>query len=624
MTLLPGTTVGRYQILEPLGQGGMATVYKAFQPSLQREVALKVLRPGYAQDAEFRERFEREAIAIAKLRHPHIVQVFDFEVAPSGEYVLAMEFLEGGTLKDRLATLLAQGRWLEPTESVRIVGEVAEALSYAHEKGIVHRDVKPSNVMLTHKDWAVVTDFGIARILGATAHTQTGVGIGTPEYMAPEQGQGASVDRRADIYSLGAMAYELLIGRVPYSADTPLAVVVAHIKDPLPLPSKVNPTIGPGVERALLKALAKDREQRFVSASAFAETLAAGLASDSKGGTLPTVVVRGAASAAATSVGAAATRGSGAAAGAMAWRSRLSLPPVLSRHPVLTGTAAGLAVLVMVGGVLAGTALRIAPAAAPRPAATAALGVPSASAAPSASSGPSASAVATLRTGPLLWSAPLDATGSAFTSPDVGGDPAASKIVMSAGAIEIDALKIGGDRGLGTQRRVPPAFVGEIDLHVRPGSDMHFSWGFRNGPSPEVGGYALVLDTLASTLQVWHNVPASNSSTLLTAPVVVPGIASGRTVTLAVVADPPRYQVYADDRLVTAFTDHALDSVASALWVGGGDGSGGQVVVTGVRAYALPTGPSGAAPGTTEATAPAIDGRSIHRPLDRSRILRAG
>lgn len=276
MTLQPGQTLGRYQILEPLGVGGMATVYKAYQPSLEREVALKVLRPGFAEDPEFFERFQREARSIARLRHPNIVQIFDFEPL-DGRYVLAMEFLEGGTLKDRVSALAADGKRLAKSETARIVGEVAEALGYGHELGIVHRDVKPSNVMLTRRDRAVVTDFGIAKIVGGEGQTQTGVGIGTPEYMAPEQGTGAKVDQRADIYSLGVMAYEMLTGRVPFVADTPLAVVLAHVRDPLPLPSTIDATVDAATERVLLKALAKDPADRYATAPEFADALRAAL-----------------------------------------------------------------------------------------------------------------------------------------------------------------------------------------------------------------------------------------------------------------------------------------------------------------------------------------------------------
>ncbi len=272
MTLQPGQTIGRYQIIEPLGVGGMATVYKAFQPSLEREVALKVLRPGFADDPEFFERFQREARSIARLRHPNIVQVFDFEPL-DGRYVLAMEYLEGGTLKERVTSLAARGERLTHKEVARIVGEVGAALGYGHELGIVHRDVKPSNVMLSERGRAVVTDFGIAKIMGGESHTQTGVGIGTPEYMAPEQGTGAKVDHRADIYSLGVMAYEMLTGRVPFTADTPLAIVLAHMRDPLPLPTTIDPSIPPASEHVLMKALAKEPADRYESATDFADAL---------------------------------------------------------------------------------------------------------------------------------------------------------------------------------------------------------------------------------------------------------------------------------------------------------------------------------------------------------------
>src|SRR5713226_4460374 len=180
MTLAPGTTLGRYQILEPLGSGGMATVYKAYEPSLDRTVALKVIRPGLAEEEGFLARFRREAQAVAKLRHPNIVHVLTFDEV-DGRYFLAMDYLEGGTLKDRIETL-DPGTLLPPAEVTSIVAQVADALSYAHEQGIVHRDIKPSNIMLSHGR-AIVTDFGIAKIVSGAQLAQTGVGIGTPEYM---------------------------------------------------------------------------------------------------------------------------------------------------------------------------------------------------------------------------------------------------------------------------------------------------------------------------------------------------------------------------------------------------------------------------------------------------------
>ena len=304
MSLASGTTLGRYQIVSPLGQGGMASVYKAFQPALDRYVALKILRSGIVDDPEQRERFEREAKAIARLRHPSIVQVFDFD-SVDGQSFIVMEFIDGGTLKTKLTELSAAGQRLPRGEAARIIGEVADALDTAHHLGIVHRDVKPSNVLLNRAGRAIMADFGIARILAASGQTQTGVGVGTPEYMSPEQGEGQPVDKQSDIYSLGVMAYELLTGRVPFKADTPLAVVLAHVRDPLPMPSTLDPSIGPDVERVLLKAMAKSPSERYASAGEFGQALATALHAASTGQTGQ--ISAAAASAAAPAAPAAAT-----------------------------------------------------------------------------------------------------------------------------------------------------------------------------------------------------------------------------------------------------------------------------------------------------------------------------
>ena len=271
MNGLIGKTLGPYQILEKIGRGGMATVYKAYQPALDRYVAVKVLPAHLAEAPGFAQRFQREAKAVAKLEHPNILPIHDFGQQEEHTY-LVMRYVEGGTLEDIMGKPI-------PLERVTpLLVQMAEALDYAHERGVVHRDVKPSNILLDPDGRPFLTDFGVARIMEATQQlTGTGVGVGTPAYMSPEQGQGRKVDRRSDVYSLGVVLYEMMTGEVPYQAETPIAVVLKHINDPLPLPRKVNPAIPEAVERVILKAMAKSPEDRFQTAREMARAIDAAL-----------------------------------------------------------------------------------------------------------------------------------------------------------------------------------------------------------------------------------------------------------------------------------------------------------------------------------------------------------
>jgi hypothetical protein len=264
---LIGHTLGQYRIVEHIGLGGMATVYKAYQPALDRYVAVKILPAYYAHEPGFAERFVREAKAVAKLIHPHVLPIHDFGQQDELSYIV-MQYVDAGTLKDML------GRPISLTMAADIVEQIAEALDYAHERGIIHRDVKPSNVLMDRGRWVLLSDFGLAKIVeGSVQLTGSGVGVGTPAYMAPEQGQGLKVDRRADIYSLGIILYEMVTGGVPYSAETPMAVVVKHITEPLPLPRTINPDVPEGVERVILKALAKTPDDRYETAGKMAAAL---------------------------------------------------------------------------------------------------------------------------------------------------------------------------------------------------------------------------------------------------------------------------------------------------------------------------------------------------------------
>jgi serine/threonine protein kinase len=271
---LEGRTLGKYRMLEPLGRGGMAQVFRAYHPQLDRYVAVKILRSDLVEEAEFLARFRREARAVAALRHPNIVQIFDFDVQDD-LYYMVMELLEGNTLKAYLNILRVQGWHLPLGEMVRIFNDVLAGLAYAHAEGIIHRDLKPANIMLTRRGQAVLTDFGIAQIIGGTQYTVSGALMGTLSYMAPEQGLDGRCDARSDIYSLGIAYYEALTGKVPFDADTPLAILMKHINDPLPLPCKLDPSIPESFERIALKALAKRPEDRFKSAAEMAEMLSA-------------------------------------------------------------------------------------------------------------------------------------------------------------------------------------------------------------------------------------------------------------------------------------------------------------------------------------------------------------
>jgi predicted Ser/Thr protein kinase len=264
---LIGATLGNCVIEGLLGEGGMARVYRAHQSHLERDVAIKVLPPYYAADPEFVERFKDEARAMAKLKHPNIVTVHDAG-AESGRLYIIMEYVNGGNLRQRIAAGLTL------PETARIVRQVASALAYAHANGVIHRDVKPMNVLMDTNGRAVLSDFGIAKLMARTASlTKVGAGVGTPEYMSPEQCSGAPADARSDIYALGVMLYEMLTGRTPFVADNYTALAHAHIYEPVPPPSQLNPRISPAVQAVVLMALEKEPSHRFQKATDMAVAL---------------------------------------------------------------------------------------------------------------------------------------------------------------------------------------------------------------------------------------------------------------------------------------------------------------------------------------------------------------
>jgi serine/threonine protein kinase len=264
---------GRYVLRDLLGQGGMASVHLAHDTVLDRPVAVKTLHTNLGNEQSFRERFRREAQSVAKLNHTNIVSVFDSgEDTIDGQLVpyIVMEYVEGRPLGDVLAADVAQFGAMPADKALRITGDVLAALAVSHEMGLVHRDIKPGNVMITKRGVVKVMDFGIARAMqsGVTSMTQTGMVVGTPQYLSPEQALGRGVDERSDLYSVGCMLFELLTGRLPFDADSPLAMAYQHVQETPPPPSSLNRALGPAVDALVARALRKNPAERFPTADA--------------------------------------------------------------------------------------------------------------------------------------------------------------------------------------------------------------------------------------------------------------------------------------------------------------------------------------------------------------------
>ena len=270
---MSGKTIGKYRIIEQISQSAMATVYKALHPQLNRIVAIKVLNRALADSPQMLERFRREARAVAALQHPHIVQLYDFDIV-DGTYYMVMEYIEGETLARRLERLSRRGRRMPLLEALRAIAQVGEALAYAHERGMLHRDVKPGNIMFRQDGSAVLADFGIAKILSApTQLTRAGEVAGTPAYMAPEQWIEEKSDHRSDVYSLGVVLYQTVTGRLPFDEDTPGRLMYKHISESPPPPRTVYPGVPAEVERIILRALAKAPANRYQTARELVDDL---------------------------------------------------------------------------------------------------------------------------------------------------------------------------------------------------------------------------------------------------------------------------------------------------------------------------------------------------------------
>ena len=276
-TWIGRTLGGRYRIDAPLGQGGMSAVYKATDPNLKRVVAIKLIHSHLSTDPAFVLRFESEAAAVASLRHPNIVQVFDFN-NDNGVYYMVLEFIPGETLQDRMKRLAENKRQLAVEDALRFTMNIADAVGYAHQRGMVHRDIKPANIMLDVHGQAILMDFGIVKILGGESHTSTGAVVGTARYMSPEIIRGEVADHRSDIYSLGVTLFEMLSGRPPFVADSAMTLMMMHLNDPVPDARGFRPDLSPDIVAILQKCLAKDRNDRYQSAAELAKDLKRALA----------------------------------------------------------------------------------------------------------------------------------------------------------------------------------------------------------------------------------------------------------------------------------------------------------------------------------------------------------
>jgi len=328
--------IGRYEIKSELGRGGMATVYKAYDPRFEREVALKVLPREMMHDPSFRIRFEREAKTIASLEHPAIVPVYDVGEEDEQPYFV-MRHMTGGSLADKIEKGPVSLR-----EAARLMDRLGPALDQAHSKGIIHRDLKPGNILFDPAGEPYISDFGIAKIAQSQSTTVTGGAIiGTPAYMSPEQAQGETIDGRSDIYALGVILYEILAGTQPYQATTPMAVVVKHITDPIPHILDTNPSLPSGIESIIEKAMAKNPDQRFSTAGEFSAALSALARGESAEEALKTATMS------VTRVQAAKTRMAGKVDATRASSPRSGISPLVFAVPIIGVIVIG---VLIVGG----------------------------------------------------------------------------------------------------------------------------------------------------------------------------------------------------------------------------------------------------------------------------------
>ena len=549
MALGAGSNLGPYRIVEQVGRGGMATVYKAFQPSLKRFVAIKVLPDFLASDPGFRARFENEAVAVASLRHPNILTVYDHRELDGVTFIVT-EFVEGGTLADQL------GKPLSVDYLIQVLGPIASALDYAHARGVLHRDLKPSNILIASDGTPILSDFGLALMMTTSAVrlTESGTILGTPEYMSPEQCEGEVMSGAADIYSLGVVAYEMLTGRVPFSAATPAAVLIAQIQNKLPPPRQINPNLPSAAETALMKALAKSPADRFHTAAEFVRAVAA---EPLQSAATPVLVA---------ATPAALPRPSG-------------FLPRLGGFLVIRFVTLVMAIIVLAvvgfGSLLVYQRI-YGPVAnqshAPPPT------TPSIAASPSPSSSP-------LAKGRLLYNSKLD--GSDVSRYQVG-DPSADTITFNSTGIHVDVHGGNGSVGGGLQYPNLAQYVTEIDFAVTPGSNLTMVWVVRSADTSH-GNMQVEVDGGRSTMHfayfepVLGSNPTPKPSVVLTGDYHIAGLQTGDRFTLAALVQPPHYVIYLGATKVFDVNDTRGSPLGVPAF--GCYGQGGVLKILGLRIY---------------------------------------
>lgn len=536
MKLGPGVQVGPYQVVEQVGRGGMATVFKAYQPALERMVALKVLPEVLAEDPQFRERFRREAVAIAKLRHPGILAVYDHGEFEDQLYIVT-EFVEGGTFASEL------GKPLGVRRTVQVLESVASALDYAHRQGVLHRDVKPSNILVNKEGSAILGDFGLARMMAPTGERLTRIDmvVGTPEYMSPEQCAGRDAGPPSDQYSLGVVAFEALTGHVPYEAETPAAVMLEQIQSPLPDPRTVNPELPASVELALMKSLAKDPAQRFATCGDFVkaiETPSALAAAAPAPAPQPTVSVKHPAQGAVPP-----------------WRS-------VPRGRLI---AAAAVVGVLLIGSVAGVLL------------THRSGGSHNNNSQASSGGPAH--------GSLIYDLKLDKSawaGGTEPSPDPAGS---MSIGYSSSSIDFHIEKSGGGVSIQFDGPALKSYVADFVFNVDNGSDFGLNWELITAGTNEQAEVYVHFDVAQNAMTVTLS-PYSGDSQALTQTVTVPDLQKGATADVAVVVDSGSVTLYLNgDQVGQGSETKASGATNPSFYM---NGNSGTLHIQSLTYYALP------------------------------------